>query len=136
MTTTNVILICPAAHRVNINAVIEAMGHGPGSISIKLTTVENPHWSATATHYGASWQGCPMDVQAQLLAATTGDLPPVAPGVVWGENGVISAPDAMTAMAALAVASFSDAYEPLQQLNAAMGSYDPVLHRIPDNDEE
>lgn len=136
MTTTNLICIVPAAAKDDCNAVLEAMGIGSGSLSVRLTTASSPHWSATATHFGMSYQSAPLELQTQLLAATQGDLPPVTAGVVWGENGVISAAAAMAAMAQLAVAAFSNLFEPIQQLGAAMAAYDPPLSWIPDNDEE
>lgn len=132
MSTTNIIAIAPASARADCNAVMEAMGLGPGSLGIPLTTDANAEWDDAPTHYGMSYQSAPIELQGQFLAATAGDLPPVPEGTVWGENGVIGAAAAMAAMAQLAVASFSDLFEPVEQLGAAMAAHDPVLHRIPE----
>lgn len=128
----NIIAICPAAYLTDVNAVLEAMGRGPGNIEKKATTSPNPAWNDAATHYYMSDQGVTEAFQADLLAATSGDLPPVPEGTVWGEDGVISAADAMAAMAHLAVASFNELFTPQQQVSAALASHDPVLYAIPD----
>lgn len=129
----NIIGIATAAALVNINLVLEAMGRGPGNISRKATTVSEPEWTVTPTHYFMSDQGVTAEFQAQLLGFSNGDLPPLPEGVVWGENGVISASDALAAIGAesFAFASFNDGFAPLEQVAATLAAYDPPLHIIP-----
>jgi len=128
-----IIGIGTAAAVTNINLVIEAMGRGPGSLSRKCTTVANPAWDATPTHYFMSDQSATPELQSVFLGFANGDLPPLPEGVVWGENGVISAAAALAAITAenFAFASFNEGYEPAQQVAAALAAYDPPLHIIP-----
>lgn len=129
--TINVIGIATAAAVTNVNLVLEAMGRGPGNISRKATTVANPTWDATPTHYFMSDQGVTPEFQAQLLGFANGDLPPLPEGVVWGEDGVISAADALAAIASpnFSFASFSGAFTPGEQVQAALDALG--LHVIP-----
>ncbi|WP_300573581.1 hypothetical protein [Phenylobacterium sp.] len=129
--TINVIGIATAAAVTNVNLVLEAMGRGPGNISRKATTVANPAWDATPTHYFMSDQGVTPEFQAQLLGFANGDLPPLPEGVVWGEEGVISAADALAAIASpnFSFASFSGAFTPGEQVQAALDALG--LHVIP-----
>lgn len=127
----NIIGIAPISAVANVNAVLEAMGRGPGSLTRNLTTAADPAWDATPTHMFMSDQGVSSEFQADLLAAAGGDLPPLAEGYMWGEDGVISAADAAAAMAQFAVASFNDGFAPTQQLAAAIAAHDPVLYVIP-----
>jgi len=127
----NVIGIATAAAVTNVNLVLQAMGRGPGNISRKATTVANPAWDATPTHYFMSDQGVTPEFQAQLLGFANGDLPPLPEGVVWGEEGVISAADALAAIASpnFSFASFSGAFTPGEQVQAALDALG--LHVIP-----
>ena len=127
----NIIGIATAAAVDDVNAVLEAMGRGPGSISRKATTVANPAWDATPTHFFMSDQGVTPEFQAQLLGFANGDLPPLPEGVVWGEDGVISAADALAAIASpnFSFASFSGAFTPGEQVQAALDALG--LHVIP-----
>jgi len=129
--TINVIGIATAAAVTNVNLVLQAMGRGPGNISRKATTVANPAWDATPTHYFMSDQGVTAEFQAQLLGFANGDLPPLPEGVVWGEEGVISAQDALAAIASpnFSFASFSGAFTPGEQVQAALDALG--LHVIP-----
>jgi hypothetical protein len=128
-----IIGIATAAAVTNVNLVIEAMGRGPGSISRKATTVANPAWTATPTHFYMSDQSATPELQAIFLGFANGDLPPLPEGVVWGENGVISAADALDAITAsnFAFASFNEGFEPTEQVNAALAAFNPPLHIIP-----
>lgn len=132
----NVIGIATAAAVTNVNLVLQAMGRGPGNISRKATTVANPAWDATPTHYFMSDQGVTPEFQAQLLGFANGDLPPLPEGVVWGEEGVISAQDALAAISAenFAFASFNEGFPPLAQVDATLAAFDPPLHIIPFED--
>lgn len=127
----NIIGIATAAALTNINLVLEAMGRGPGNISRKATTVANPLWSETATHYFMSDQGVSPEFQTILLGFSNGDLPPLPEGVVWGVDGVISAEDALAAITAenFAFAAFNDGFTPGEQVNSALGALG--LHIIP-----
>ena len=127
----NIIGIATAAAVDNVNLVLQAMGRGPGNTSRKATTVANPAWDATPTHYFMSDQGVTAEFQAQLLGFANGDLPPLPEGVVWGEGGVISAADALEAISAsnFAFASFNDGFTPGEQVQAALDALG--LHIIP-----
>jgi len=129
--TINVIGIATAAAVTNVNLVLQAMGRGPGNISRKATTVADPAWDATPTHYFMSDQGVTPEFQAQLLGFANGDLPPLPEGVVWGEEGVISAQDALAAIASpnFSFASFSGAFTPGEQVQASLDALG--LHVIP-----
>jgi len=128
----NIIGIATAAAVTHVNAVLEAMGRGPGSLTRKATNVPNPAWDATPTHWYMSDQGVTAEFQAQLLGFSNGDLPPLPPGTVWGENGVISAADALAAITAsnFAFAAFNDGYTPGEQVQAALSALG--LYAIPD----
>ncbi|WP_340645331.1 hypothetical protein [Phenylobacterium sp.] len=118
----NIIGIATAAALTNVNLVLEAMGRGPGNITRKATTVADPAWDATPTHYFMSDQGVSAEFQAQLLGFSNGDLPPLPEGVVWGVDGVISAADALAAITAanFSFASFNDGFTPGAQVQAAL----------------
>lgn len=127
----NIIGIATASALVNINAVLEAMGRGPGNISRKATTVADPAWDAEPTHYFMSDQGVTPEFQAQLLGFSSGDLPPLPEGVLWGEDGVISAADALAAISSsnFAFAAFNEGFTPGEQVAAALDALG--LHVIP-----
>lgn len=118
----NIIGVATAAALANVNLVLEAMGRGPGNITRKATTAPNPTWDAEPTHYFMSDQGVTPEFQAQLLGFSNGDLPPLPAGVVWGENGVISAADALAAITAsnFMFAAFNDGFSPSEQVQAAL----------------
>ena len=127
----NIIGIATAAALTNVNLVLEAMGRGPGSITRKATTVADPAWDATPTHWFMSDQGVTAEFQAQLLGFSNGDLPPLPDGVVWGVDGVISASDALAAITAsnFSFAAFNDGFTPGAQVQAALDA--KGLHIIP-----
>lgn len=128
----NIIGIVTAAAKTNVNLVLQAMGRGPGNITRKATTVAAPTWDATPTHWWMSDQGVTAEFQAQLLGFSNGDLPPLPEGVVWGVDGVISAPDALAAITAanFSFASFNDGFTPGEQVQAALDA--KGLSIIPD----
>ena len=127
----NIIGVATNAAVTNVNLVLEAMGRGPGSITCKATTVSNPTWEEAPTHWFMSDQGVTAEFQAQLLGFSNGDLPPLPSGTVWGENGVISAADALAAISAanFAFASFNDSFTPGEQVQATLDALG--LHIIP-----
>lgn len=130
--TVNIIGIGAIAAVTNINLVLEAMGRGPNSLSRKATSTANPTWETAATHKYMSDQGVTGEFAAILLGFANGDLPPLPEGTVWGENGVISASDALAAITAenFAFASFNEAFTPGEQVEAALGALG--LNIVPD----
>lgn len=133
MSNLNVIAIGSAAHVANINLTLEAMGRGPDSLSRKLTTVADPAWTETPTHYFMSDQGVTEDFVSVLLGFPNGDLPAPAGGRVWGVDGVISAGDAIAAIngANFKVFVSSGDVSPSAQVAAAVGA--EGLYVIPFN---
>ncbi len=131
--TVNIIGIGKVAAVTNINLVLEAMGRGPNSLSRKATSTPNPTWETAATHKYMSDQGVTGEFAAILLGFANGDLPPLPDGVVWGENGIISAADALEAITAdnFAFASFNEAFTPGEQVAAALDALGLAV--IPDN---
>lgn len=131
--SVNIIAIVPAANLTAMNAVLEAMGRGPTSLTQGASTDENAAWDDTPTHYFMSDQGAPDWLADAFMAFQNGDLPALADGYLWGENGCISSSDALTAItpANFAVAYFNDGFSPQQQLAAALASYTTPLFRLP-----
>lgn len=130
--TVNIIAIGAIAAVENINLVLEAMGRGPGSLSRPATSTPNPTWETAPTHKYMSDQGVTSEFAAILHGFANGDLPPLPEGVVWGENGVISAADALAAISAanFAFASFNEAFTPGEQVQAALDALGLV--QVPD----
>lgn len=92
------IAIVSAAHRDHLNLVLEAVGWGPGNFARRCCAINPAATSSTpATHYLTSAAAATDTDVAMLQAMTQGDLPDLPEGVIWGENGVISAADAMAA---------------------------------------
>lgn len=122
--TVNIIGIATVAAVTNVNLVLQAMGRGPNNISRPATTTANPTWETAATHKYMSDQGVTGEFAAILLGFANGDLPPLPEGVVWGEDGVISAADALAAITAenFAFASFNEAFTPGEQVAAALSA--------------
>lgn len=120
--TVNIIGIGAIAAVADINLVFEAMGRGPNNLSRPATSTPNPTWETAATHKYMSDQGVTGEFAAILLGFANGDLPPLPDGVVWGEDGVISAADALAAITAdnFAFASFNEAFTPGEQVAAAL----------------
>ena len=129
--SVNIIGIATAAAVADVNAVLEAMGRGPGNVSRRATTVPNPAWDAEPTHFYMSSQGETNEFQAHLLALPN-DLPPLPNGVTWGTNGVIASLAAQAAFAPgnFAFGSFNDGFTPGEQVRAALDALG--LHIIPD----
>lgn len=131
----DIIAVTTAANQVNINLVLEAMGRGPGSLGQPVSTDPNVAWNGTATHFFMSDQGAPQWLADAFLAFGNNDLPQLPDGTVWGENGVISAADALQAInpSNFYFAQFVG-YEPAQQLQAALAA--KGLHKFPQNPNE
>lgn len=131
MSTVNIIAVAPVAFAADCNRVLEAMGYGPNSLGVKASTAPNQPFGATSTHLFMSAQSVSLAYQAQLLAAGGGDLPPLAEGVMWGEDGVISALVATAAMAQLQVFTASENVTPADQVTAALGALGLYQHLPP-----
>jgi hypothetical protein len=91
------ILICTNTAKTNANRTWDAIGRGPNTFSVPLVAGND----ANATHETepTHWLALDMDATTERavtwLGITQGNLP--APNGVWGEDGVISAQDAMAA---------------------------------------
>ena len=96
--TLGILGIVIAEKRDDLNSVFAARGMGPNNVTVKLCAIDpNATTSTPPTHYMFSYAGTNATELSILQAMTAGDLPPVPDGTVWGENGVISAADAMAA---------------------------------------
>lgn len=123
--TIGIVCIVTDAKKNDINLVFAARGMGPGTFTRKLcavdpgATYETPpsHWLMS----NAAGDGAELTV---LQAMTQGDLPPLPPGSVWGEDGVISAADAMAACdgAVMQVYSCAGDVEPVDHVAAVLAS--------------
>lgn len=96
----NAILVATVADAPVINAVLEAMGQGPGSLSLAAyddpgQVLGTPGW----THLYTSFQGMPDDLFLHVLAWENRDAPPLSDGYAWGEGDL---PDVETALDSLA----------------------------------
>jgi len=91
------ILVCDVTARDGINAVLEALGRGPNNISRKLCAVDpEATYETPATHYMMQDMGA-TDADVLLWAdMKAGNLPD---SVAWGEEGIISEQDAISACA-------------------------------------
>lgn len=106
------------AHKVNLNLTLAAVGWGPESFSRKVCAIDpGATFETAATHWLTSHAGASDTDVAMLQAMTNGDLPILPEGVVWGEDGVISAAGAMAA---------SDGT--VFQVYSAAGDVEPVDH--------
>lgn len=130
--TVNIIGIGKVAAVENINLVLEAMGRGPNNLSRPATTNPSPTCETPPTHLYMSDQGVTGEFAAILLGFANGDLPPLPEGTVWGEDGIISAADALAAITAenFAFASFNEAFTPGEQVDAALTALGLV--KVPD----
>lgn len=92
------ICIVTAAKRDHANLVWDAMGRGPETFYRALCAFdEDATPESPITHYLASaTEATDADV-IEWQCMTQGNLPALAPGKVWGEDGVISAADALEA---------------------------------------
>jgi len=130
MTIQPVIAVAAAATIVKTRKVWEAQGLGSEAFMRRLTDDPNPTPSSTVTHYMMSDDSCTVEMVAAWQRFATGGLPEVTG--VWGQNGVISAADAMegTNAANLQVYSASGDVVPLDHANAVLASRN--LSFVPD----
>lgn len=127
-----IVCIIAAAFKTNLNLVFAARGMGPETFTRKLCAAGAATPSTPATHYLMSLAGGDGEELAILQAMTQGDLPPVPDGVVWGQDGVISAADAMAASdgAVFHVYSAAGDIEPTEHVIAVLAS--EGLRYVPD----
>lgn len=111
--------ICTAAAKTNVDLVWEAMGRGPGTFFRKVCAI-NPSatWQTPATHYLSSDASATDGDIAIWQGFAAANLPPLPVDVIWGENGVIGAADAIAAIsgANLQVYSVSGDVEPADHI--------------------
>lgn len=98
MANVPAILVIKDSKKANANLVFDAMGRGPATFSVPLVAADDDDadHTTTPTHWLAQDMSATDTLTTVWLAMTDGDLPQI--GGVWGENGVISAQDAMDAM--------------------------------------
>lgn len=124
MTLPNIAVVA-AAVKDNANAVLEAWGRGPNTFSRKLCAKsDTATYETPPTHYMCADSSTTDSDVAIMQGFANGDLPPLPDGTVWGESGVVSAADAMTAIsgANLQVYSASGDVVPLDHANAVLAS--------------
>lgn len=94
------IVIVTAAAQVPLNRIWEAMGRGPDTFSVRLCAdVPEATYESPVTHYlMCDMSAMQNDLVVWAAMAENNDLPPLPNGVIWGENGVISALDAQAAI--------------------------------------
>lgn len=91
--------ICTAAAKINVDLVWEAMGRGPGTFSRKVCALDpGATWTTPATHYLSSDASATDSDIAIWQGFADANLPPLPWGIIWGEEGVISAADAIAAI--------------------------------------
>ncbi len=92
------ICICTAAAKTDLNRVWDAMGQGPNTFSVALCADDpGATWETPPTHYLMQDMGAQQtDVDIWTAMAQNNDLPPISG--VWGEDGVITAAEAQTAI--------------------------------------
>lgn len=97
MAETPTIIITTDAAKVDVNRVFDATGRGPATCSVPLVAAddETATYETPATHWFGQDMSATDDLAITWLAMTEGDLPQI--NGVWGEDGVISAQDAMAA---------------------------------------
>ncbi len=109
-----IVMIVTNAKKNDLNLVFAAMGLGPESITRKLCAVNPNATHETNPTFWASFDAT-GNTEKWLIqnGMTQGDLPPLPEGVVWGENGVISAALAMAACNSAQVYSCAGDVEPV-----------------------
>lgn len=88
-----------APYKDGCEAVMEASGQGPGCFSaIRLTTDNPPTPTSPIVAYAMNDGSATSEKVAQWEEAASGlRLPELMPGKYWGEDGVISAIEGLTA---------------------------------------
>lgn len=127
------IALVTAAHRTNLNLVFQAMGWGPETFMRKVCVASPSATPSTPPTHWLSSNASASDADVGMInAMTEGNLPPLPDGTVWGEDGVISAADAMAASdgAVLQVYSAAGEIEPVDHVAAVLLSRG--LQYVPD----
>jgi hypothetical protein len=120
-----IVCIVTDAKKSDINLVFAARGMGPETFTRKLCAIDPGATPSTPqTHWLMSLASGDETELAVLMAMTGGDLPGLPPGTVWGENGTISAADAMAATdgAVFHVYSAAGDIEPVDHVAAVLVS--------------
>lgn len=119
-----IVCIVTDAQKTNINLVFAARGMGPETFTRKLCATGAATPATPPTHWLMSMATGDATELAVLQAMTEGDLPDLPEGVVWGEDGVISAANAMAATAASVFHVYSAAgdIEPVDHVAAVLVS--------------
>jgi hypothetical protein len=128
-----IVCIVTDAQKTNINLVFAARGQGSETFTRKLCAIDPGATDQTpATHWLMSNAAGSQEELNVLTAMTEGDLPPVPEGVVWGENGIISASGAMAATdgSVFQVYSAAGDVEPVDHAAAVLASRG--LQLVPD----
>lgn len=92
--------ICSAAHRTNLNLAFAAMGMGPDVMTRRITDDPAPTTSSEPTHFGMYDASAKVEDGVTYASAKDGFLPNTdvnGQPIYWGENGIISEPDAVAA---------------------------------------
>lgn len=113
------------AFKTDLNRTLAAVGWGPESFTRKVCAIDpSATWETAPTHWLTSHAGASDTDVAMLQAMTNGDLPILPEGTVWGENGVISAADAMAASdgAVFHVYSAAGDIEPTDHVSAVLAA--------------
>jgi hypothetical protein len=127
------VCIVTDAQKTNLNLTFAAMGMGPETFTRKCCAIDPGATDATPpTHWLMSYVGATDSDVAIYQEMTAGNLPPLPEGTVWGENGVISAANAMTASdgAVFHVYSAAGVIEPVDHVAAVLAS--EGLQYVPD----
>jgi hypothetical protein len=103
MTNVPCILIVLTANVTGMNRVIEAQGRGPGTFSRRLVAVDTA--GPVIAHFAQDMSATDALETSWRAMASDRDLPAISG--VWGEDGIISAADAQTAMMGLTVHSIA-----------------------------
>lgn len=103
-----IIMIAVAASRAAVDAIGEALGRGPVSVGVRMTTdpaalewnsAVSGAWPYEPTHYGGFDDSTEKPMADLWQAISNGDLPADLPdGKEWGVGGVISYADALAAV--------------------------------------
>lgn len=131
--TIGIVCLVTDGQKPNINLVFAARGMGPETFSRKVCAIDPEATYETApTHWLMSLANGDAAELAILQAMTGGDLPDLPEGVVWGEDGVISAAAAIAATdgAVFQVYSCAGDVEPVDHVAAVLSSRS--LQYVPD----
>lgn len=127
MANKQLIAIAAVADAVVINAVLNAMGHGPANLSIKASTTSGLTPADASTHLAGSMQSVQTELFQQMLDFGNRDAPPLVDGYAWGEGDLPDVETALDALERLKILAFVG-YEPTEQRDIAFAGHTPVLY--------